>query len=142
MFALDHAFLASAGITGLPEDAERSLLATVYKEMETRVGIRLSEGLSDAQLAEFEQFIDGDQGAVDAWLAVHAPDPAADPIFRKMLAIAGADADPAEVRAEFAATKWLAVNRPDYQGVVRAVLAELKDELAANAALLSPGTAG
>ena len=34
--------------------------------------------------------------------------------------------------AEFTATKWLEVNRPDYRDVVAAVLDELKKEIIAN----------
>ena len=40
--------------------------------------------------------------------------------------------DDPRLRDEFAATKWLEVNRPDYRDVVAAVLDELKREIVAN----------
>jgi len=36
------------------------------------------------------------------------------------------------LRAEYAATKWLEVNRPDYRDVVANVLDGLKEEVIAN----------
>jgi hypothetical protein len=36
------------------------------------------------------------------------------------------------LKSEFAATKWLEVNRPDYRNVVAQVLEELKQEIMAN----------
>ena len=42
--------------------------------------------------------------------------------------------DPADptLKAEYVATKWLEVNRPDYRDVVKQVLDELKREIISN----------
>jgi len=40
--------------------------------------------------------------------------------------------DDPNLRAEYAATKWLEVNRPDYRDVVAQVLEEIKKEVTAN----------
>lgn len=62
----------------LPEliaDELESLSSTVYSELELRVGQRLSDGLSAAELDEFGALIDaGDEQASTAWLAEHRPD--------------------------------------------------------------------
>ena len=41
----------------------------------------------------------------------------------------GLDVNDAGLRAEYTATKWLEVNRPDYRDVVAGVLDELKKEI-------------
>jgi hypothetical protein len=43
-----------------------------------------------------------------------------------------ADPNDPGLRAEYAATKWLEVNRPDYRQVVAEVLDELKKEIIGN----------
>lgn len=51
------------------------LVSVAYSDLELAVGSELSAGLSDEQLAEFEEIIDrnDDEGA-SAWLATHRPD--------------------------------------------------------------------
>lgn len=45
-------------VATLPTDEFQSLAAAVYDELELRVGTALSEGLSEAQLSEFEALLD------------------------------------------------------------------------------------
>lgn len=74
MFNLDDDFLQSLGLGGLPDDQKQAFLQHLYEELELRVGTRLSEGMSDDQLAEFEKLIDSndEQGAL-AWLEQNRP---------------------------------------------------------------------
>ena len=130
MFQLDDQFLQDIGLADLPEDQKKPFLQHVYDQLEYRVGVRLSEGMSDAQLEEFEAIIDKKQEVIDAWIAQYAADYVQDPLFQKIKEASGlSDIDPV-LRSEYAATKWLEVNRPDYRDVVAKTLDELKQEIA------------
>lgn len=132
MFQLDDKFLADIGLNDLPDDQKKAFLQHIYEELELRVGTRLSDGLSDQQLEEFEKIIDRDQATIDAWLGAHVQDYTNDQVFIRMQQALNRDpADPV-LRAEYVATKWLEVNRPDYRDVVKVVLDELKGEIMAN----------
>lgn len=132
MFQLDDKFLADIGLNDLPDDQKQAFLQHIYEELELRVGTKLSDGLSDQQLEEFEKIIDRDQVTIDTWLAAHVQDYANDEVFKRMQQALKLDpADPA-LKAEYVATKWLEVNRSDYRDVVKAVLDELKGEIIAN----------
>ncbi|MGK2896109.1 MAG: DUF5663 domain-containing protein [Candidatus Saccharimonadales bacterium] len=132
MFQLDDNFLKELGLDQLPDDQKQPFLQHIYGELELRVGTRLSDGLSDAQLEEFEQIIDRNQEKITVWLGQHTPDYAQDAAFLKLQQATNLPADDPRLVAEFAATRWLEVNRPDYRIVVAAVLDELKKEILAN----------
>ena len=132
MFQLDDKFLDEIGLGDLPDDQKRAFLQHIYEELELRVGTKLSDGLSDQQLQEFEKVIDRDQGVIETWLSANVQDYANDEVFKRMQAALKLDvADPA-LKAEYVATKWLEVNRPDYRDVVKSVLDELKSEITSN----------
>lgn len=132
MFQLDDQFLADVGLSELPEEQKKPFLQHTYEQLEYKVGIRLSEGMSDDQLKEFESIIDRDDQVILNWLAQHAPDYQNEEIFQRIAAASGLTADNPNVRAEYAATKWLEVNRPDYRDVVAATLSEIKQEIIRN----------
>ena len=132
MFRLDEQFLKDIGLDGLPEEQKKPFLQHIYSELELRVGTRLSDGLSDAQLEEFEKIIDRDQEKIQNWLAEHAPTYMDDEAFKKLQQATGIDASDPRLVAEYTATKWLEVNRPDYRQVVATVLDELKREIMSN----------
>ena len=73
MFQLDDNFLKELGLDQLPDEQKKPFLQHIYSELELRVGERLSQGMSDAQLDEFANIIDKAPGAVDEFLAKHAP---------------------------------------------------------------------
>ena len=132
MFQLDDQFLQDIGLADLPEEQRKPFLQHVYDQLEYRVGVRLSEGMSDEQLEEFESIIDRKPEVVESWVAQNAPDFTSDPLYTKIQTASGlTDADP-RVKAEYAATKWLEVNRPDYRDVVAKTLDELKQEIGQN----------
>ena len=88
--------------------------------------------MSDSQLEEFANIIDKTPGVVEGFLAKYAPNYQQESMFQRLLQASGAAADDTRLRDEFAATKWLEVNRPDYRDVVAAVMSELKKEIIAN----------
>lgn len=132
MFQLDDKFLADIGLSNLPDDQKQAFLQHIYEELELRVGTRLSDGLSDAQLEQFEKVIDRDQATIESWIAQYAPNYQSDEIFSRMQQATQLDPNDPNLKAEYVATKWLEVNRPDYRQVVAQVLDELKREIIAN----------
>lgn len=132
MFQLDDQFLTDIGLAELPEDQRKPFLQHVYDQLEYRVGMRLSEGMSDAQLEEFEAIIDKKQEVVDAWVAQFAPTYGNDELFAKIQQATNLPAESPALKSEYAATKWLEVNRPDYRDVVAKTLDELKQEIIQN----------
>jgi len=132
MFQLDDKFLADVGLQDMPEEQKKPFLQHIYDELELRVGTRLSEGMSDAQLEEFESIIDRKDDVVTAWLAQYAPNYHNEEAFARIQKATGLDVNDPGLRAEYAATKWLEVNRPDYRDVVAAVLDEIKREITSN----------
>ena len=132
MFQLDDNFLKELGLDQLPDEQKKPFLQYIYSELELRVGERLSQGMSDAQLDEFANIIDKVPGAVDEFLAKHAPNYQQEPMFQRLVQATKADPNNPGLKDEFAATKWLEVNRPDYRDVVAATMDELKKEIITN----------
>lgn len=132
MFQLDDKFLQDLGLDQLPEDQKQAFKEHIYSELELRVGVRLSNGLSDEQLSEFESFVDRNDEKVRAWVAANSPDYANDPAYQQLKANAPQGAEDTVLLAEYASLKWLAANRPDYRDVVTQVLEELKQEITTN----------
>lgn len=132
MFQLDDKFLADIGLNDLPDDQKQPFLQHIYEELELRVGTRLSDGLSDAQLEQFEKIIDRDQVTIDAWIQQFVPDVMNDQVFQRMQQATNLAPNDPNLKAEYVATKWLEVNRPDYRQVVAQVLDDLKREIIGN----------
>lgn len=129
MFQLDDKFLQDLGLDQLPDDQKKAFLEHIYNELELRVGTKLSDGLSDDQLEEFESIIDKKDEVIQAWLANNAPDYYNDEAFSRLQQATNLDVNDPNLRNEYVATKWLEVNRPDYRQVVAAVLDDLKKEI-------------
>lgn len=135
MFQLDDKFLQDLGLDQLPEDQKQAFKEHVYSELELRVGVKLSEGLSDGQLAEFESFVDRDETKVREWLAANRPDYTADPGYARLQDENNKSPNPVnqnDLLAEYASLQWLEINRPNYRDVVQQVLADLKQEISTN----------
>ncbi len=74
MIKLDDDLLQELGLSGLPPEEKKKFLAHIYETLEMRVGMKLAEQMSDAQLAEFEQFIDrNDEAGALNWLETNFP---------------------------------------------------------------------
>jgi len=132
MFQLDDKFLEEIGLNNLPEEEKKPFLQHIYDELELRVGTKLSDGMSDAQLEEFESIIDHKDEVISPWLDKYAPDYRNEQAFTQLQTATGLAVEDPNLRAEYAATKWLEVNRPDYRQVVSQVLQELKQEVVSN----------
>jgi hypothetical protein len=72
---LDDKFLEDVGLDGLPTDEKQKLLKDVYDTLEVRVGVRLTNGMSDAELDAFEALINEkqDREATLTWLKTQFP---------------------------------------------------------------------
>ena len=131
MFQLDDKFLEEIGLGGMPTDQKEAFKAHMQEELETRVGAKMSEGLTKHQIAEFERIIDGDSATIKSILE-SVDDYKNDEIYRLLIERAGFEEGSEELDTEYASVKWLTKNRPDYQQIVADVSSELKNEIAAN----------
>lgn len=68
----DDKFLQDMGLSAMPEDQKQKFLDYVQEELEVRIGERISKGLTEAQLAEFDQISDPNEAA--RWLEKNRPD--------------------------------------------------------------------
>jgi hypothetical protein len=74
MFKLDNQLLVDLGLGSLPADEKNRMLAHIYETLEMRVGMKLAEQMTDAQLDEFEGFIDrNDEAGALKWLETNFP---------------------------------------------------------------------
>jgi hypothetical protein len=75
MFQLDDNLLRELGLGDLPAEEKNKMLAHIYETLELRVGMKLAEQMTDAQLDEFEGFIDrNDEAGALKWLETNFPD--------------------------------------------------------------------
>ena len=68
----DETFLQEMGLTAMPEDQKQAFLDYVREELEVRIGERISKGLTEVQLAEFDAI--ENQAEATAWLEKNRPD--------------------------------------------------------------------
>lgn len=132
MFQLDDKFLQDVGLGNLPDEEKKAFLQHIYDELELRVGTKLSEGLTEQQMGEFEAFVDRNEDKVRAWFESNMPDYATRPDFQQLKSSAPANIPEIDVMSEYASLKWLELNRPDYRQIVAAELEALKAEIVAN----------
>jgi hypothetical protein len=132
MYKLDDEFLAQLGLSEMPAEQKQAFLQHIYSELEVRVGEKLTENMTDAQLDEFGVFVDKNEAGVRQWFATNLPNYVELPDYKMAVEKAGAGANELAVLADFGATKWLEKNRPDYPQVVGATLESLKQEIIAN----------
>ncbi|MGB3023395.1 MAG: DUF5663 domain-containing protein [Candidatus Saccharimonadales bacterium] len=139
MFQLDDNFLTDVGLATLPDDQKQAFLQHIYEELELRVGTKLSEGLSEQQMAEFEAFVDQAEDKVRAWFEKNMSDYASNQDFVQLKQSAPEGTSDLAVMCEYGSLKWLELNRPDYRDVVAAELEALKTEIRANASTILGG---
>lgn len=141
MFQLDDKFLQDVGLQDLPEDQKQAFLQHIYSELELRVGTKLSEGMNEEQLAQFEAFVDQDEQKVVAWFERYLPNYRELPDFQSLKASAPAEVSEIALLSEYGSLKWLELNRPDYKQVVATELDALKHEITENRdSILGAGT--
>lgn len=60
------------GLSAMPEDQKQAFLNYVQEELEIRIGERISKGLTETQLNEFDMITDPAEAA--KWLEKNRPD--------------------------------------------------------------------
>ena len=68
----DDKFLQEMGLSAMPEEQKQSFLSYVQEELEVRIGERISKGLTEEQLNEFDSITD--QAEATKWLEQNRPD--------------------------------------------------------------------
>ena len=68
----DDKFLQEMGLQAMPEDQKQKFLDNVQEELEVRIGERISKGLTEVQLNEFDMISDPLEAA--KWLEKNRPD--------------------------------------------------------------------
>jgi uncharacterized protein DUF5663 len=66
-------FLGKIGLAALPSDQKLTLLGQINKELEIRVGRRLTEGLNKSDVKGLEQLIFADQEGALKWITQNRP---------------------------------------------------------------------
>ena len=134
----DDNFLSEVGLSNLPEDQKQAFLNHVQEELEIRVGTKMSEGLSEAQIEEFEGIMENNQQVIRKVVGELGMDFRTDPIYKKILQKYGVTEGTWDIISEYLSVKWIQKNRPDYHDIVLVTLRELKDEIrSGNAQILN-----
>ena len=68
----DEKFLQEMGLSAMPEEMKQDFLNYVQEELEVRIGERISKGLTETQLNEFDMITDPTEAA--KWLEKNRPD--------------------------------------------------------------------
>ena len=129
MFQFDESFLETVGLSGMPEEEKENFLQYAQDQLEVRIGEKMSKGLSEEQLDEFERIIDNDQETVQKWLA-NAGDYKNDEIYKKLLDGSEVAEDTPEFLNDYVTAKWLDQNCPQYQDIIRESIEGLQQEIA------------
>ncbi len=129
MFQFDESFLEAVGLSGMPEEEKENFLQYAQDQLEVRIGEKMSEGLSDEQLDEFERIIDNDQNIVQQWLA-KTGDYKNDEIYKKLLNGSDVAEGTPEFLNDYVTAKWLNQNCPQYQDIIRESIEALRQEIA------------
>ncbi len=130
MIKLDENLLVELGLSGLPKDEKTAFLKHMYETLEMRVGTRLAERMTDDQMAEFEQFINGNTEFAVQRLDAMRPGWRESEDFQKQLKTTQTNGSTeAAAIAEFGAFTWLETNFPTYRDVVAEEFEKLKGEI-------------
>lgn len=65
-------FLQEMGLSAMPEEEKRRFLDYIQEELEVRIGERISRGLTDEQLRQFDSITD--RAEATKWLEKNRPD--------------------------------------------------------------------
>ncbi|MDO4870917.1 MAG: DUF5663 domain-containing protein [Candidatus Saccharibacteria bacterium] len=129
---LNNKFLEEVGLSSLPEEEKQAFLEYLYSEIELRVGDTLSRDMTPEQVVEFKKIADKDSSFIVNWLSAFVPMYHSDEVFKNMQKITGYDVTDSRLLSEYAASKWLELNRPDYGQVVANVISQIRQEIIKN----------
>lgn len=132
----DDDFLARVGLTELPADQKEAFLRDAQEELEARVGSKMSQNLSDAQIAEFEGIMANDQQVIRKVVSELGMDFRTDPIYQNLLASYGVKEGTWEIIGEYLSIKWVQKNCPNYAGIVQECATALEAEIKQNSAAI------
>lgn len=132
----DDNFLNEVGLSELPEDQKQDFLAQTKEELEARVGSKMSQGLTDAQMTEFEGIMANDQQVIRKVVSELKMDFRTDPIYQRLLESYGVKEGTWEIISEYLSIKWVQKNCPNYAQIVSEVINELKAEIKQNSAAI------
>ena len=68
----DEQFLSDIGLDDMPEEQKKAFLDYAQEELEVRIGEKISEGMTEEQLNEFDTI--EDQELAIEWLEKNRPD--------------------------------------------------------------------
>ena len=68
----DEKFLQEMGLSSMPESKKQEFLKYIQEELEVRIGERISKGLTDEQLKEFDSLTEAKD--IADWLEKNRPD--------------------------------------------------------------------
>lgn len=128
----DDNFLSEVGLSDLPQEQKQAFLKQAQEELELRVGDKMSQGLTDAQIAEFEGIMKNDQQVIRKVVSELGMDFRSDPIYQKLLERNNVTEGTWEIISEYLSIKWIQKNRPDYHDIVKSTIEELKAEIKAD----------
>lgn len=129
---LNEQFLDEVGLGTLPPQEKQAFLEYLYSEVELRVGDALSHNMTPEQVVEFKKIADKDSSFIMNWLSAFVPMYHSDTLFEKMQKATGYDVADTRLLSEYAATKWLELNRPDYAQIVADVVSKMRQEIIDN----------
>ena len=128
MYNFSDTFLESVGLSSLPESQKAGFLEYAQDQFETRIGKKMSEGLSEEQLDEFERIIDNDADTMSGLLEGFG-DYKSDEVYQTLKRNTGAEDDDATLLSDYVTAKWLDANCPQYQQIIQDSLSSLQDEI-------------
>ena len=129
---INEQFLDEVGLGALPPQEKQTFLEYLYSEVELRVGDALSKDMTPEQVVEFKKIADKDSSFIVNWLSAFVPMYHSDALFEKMQKNTGYDVADTRLLSEYAATKWLELNRPDYAQIVADVVSKIRQEIIEN----------
>ena len=126
---LDDNFLADVGLQGMPEEQKKAFLEQAQEELEIRVGEKMSEGMSQAQIEEFEGIMQNDQEVIRRLIMEMKQDFRQDEIYQKLLNRYGVEQGDWKILGEYLSVKWIQKNRPDYREIVKSEIERMTQEI-------------
>ncbi len=129
MQKIDESFLESIGITGISDTQKEAFLQYAQDQLEIRIGEKMSEGLSDEQLDEFEKIIDNDPETINRWMSNYQ-NFKEDEIYKKLEQTLGGGEE--ELKSDYVTAKWLDQNCPQYQQIITESIDAIRGEITAN----------
>lgn len=125
----DDNFLARVGLSELPADQKQVFLEQAKEEFEMRVGNKMGENLTEAQIEEFEGVMANDQQVIRKVVSELGMDFRQDPVYQRLLESYGVKEGTWEIIGEYLSIKWVQKNCPNYQTIVQEVASDFEDEI-------------